>query len=560
MAITSADFDRVCTGDTMHIDYTDKLLPETDQELAEFPDGIDQAALRQSYAYAWAQTYGARQAQDSSRAMHVLSSASLSCSLAQLSTREVSCIGYQLSNDGQILQEVISSKTETFMLSTLETSSFQLSSSWRTMRYTNSQNAWCLLNTPGFTSYAGNYSGTNLKSTLNAMLELQEDARDLMQPSYRFFLDKDSANWLQQLDGTLLSSIQTSSTLDLLDNVLFNTLIAPHLSAADFSSLSNVLSDSMFLDLSSMSSMYKPLVQLDKTSILMRPYFQSLDRTLQCNGHWDSVEKTTDISDEYKTSADFVTDIASPTWTLWYNPQLGCPASFYKSHEHLGEYKDEDGKTHQLYRDIDSQGTAVCQVSAYVDSISAEYDNAPKLSAIDFRDTLWMKQRKTLGVRSQKLLAVTAAMKSQTWTDLSSREHIQMTADIYASLVDMQPVSAVVSATVQDAVTAEDERCMLADIASTMSHEERGQLAARIRDYQVDMPLSSTLWREDTWSKLDSPAPVWSLLASSTPALPPLRPIVKYGRSESRAWTALVGCWTVTEIDSPLAGLVDSTD
>ena len=27
MAITSADFDRVCTGDAMHIDYSDSILP-----------------------------------------------------------------------------------------------------------------------------------------------------------------------------------------------------------------------------------------------------------------------------------------------------------------------------------------------------------------------------------------------------------------------------------------------------------------------------------------------------------------------------------------------------
>lgn len=28
MAITSADFDRVCTGDAMHIDYSDSILPD----------------------------------------------------------------------------------------------------------------------------------------------------------------------------------------------------------------------------------------------------------------------------------------------------------------------------------------------------------------------------------------------------------------------------------------------------------------------------------------------------------------------------------------------------
>lgn len=76
------------------------------------------------------------------------------------------------------------------------------------MRYVGSQNAWCLLNTPGFTSYAGSYSGTNLKLTLDDMLRLQERARaDLMRPSYRFFLSKESNEWLNSLDGSLLSTI-----------------------------------------------------------------------------------------------------------------------------------------------------------------------------------------------------------------------------------------------------------------------------------------------------------------------------------------------------------------
>lgn len=59
MAITSADFDRVCTGDAMHVDYRSGILPNLKEgENPYFPRGIDQAALRQSYAYAWAQTVG----------------------------------------------------------------------------------------------------------------------------------------------------------------------------------------------------------------------------------------------------------------------------------------------------------------------------------------------------------------------------------------------------------------------------------------------------------------------------------------------------------------------
>ena len=47
MAITSADFDRVCTGDSMRIDYDSNIMPNLKaDERPELPNGIDQAALR----------------------------------------------------------------------------------------------------------------------------------------------------------------------------------------------------------------------------------------------------------------------------------------------------------------------------------------------------------------------------------------------------------------------------------------------------------------------------------------------------------------------------------
>lgn len=66
--------------------------------------------------------------------MHVLSSPSISVELAQLSSSQVSCIGYKLSGDGTFLQEVVSSRTENVMLNKTEVSSLQLSCDWRTMR------------------------------------------------------------------------------------------------------------------------------------------------------------------------------------------------------------------------------------------------------------------------------------------------------------------------------------------------------------------------------------------------------------------------------------------
>ena len=65
------------------------------------------------------------------------------------------------------------------------------------------------------------------------------------------------------------------------------------------------------------------------------------------------------------------------------------------------------------------------------------------------------------------------------------------------------------------------------------------------------------LWREDKWSKFDSPSPIWDVIVSHPPSLPPLRPNIELGWSRSEAWTGLVGCWSVTEVDSPLAGILD---
>ena len=51
--------------------------------------------------------------------------------------------------------------------------------------------------------------------------------------------------------------------------------------------------------------MYEPLVQLGETTFMMKPVDRLL-YDLQCNGHWDETETNTDVSGEYKTSADFI--------------------------------------------------------------------------------------------------------------------------------------------------------------------------------------------------------------------------------------------------------------
>ena len=563
MAITSADFDRVCTGDRMRIDYGSSIMPSLkNDEHPELPNGIDQAVLRQSYAYMWAQTIGSEYA-DSGRnhlpALYVLSAPSISVELAELSSKQVSCIGYQLSNDGKLLQEVVSSRTETVQLSTTEVSSFQLSCDWRSMKYGNSENAWCLLNTPGFTKYNGSYDGMNLKNTLNAVMRLQDKAsKDLLNTSQRFFLSRQSNEWLNSINGTLLSTIQTSSEADLQPNELFKNLVATHISAADFTtSLSAVLSDSSdqgfaFLELSTVSSMYEPLVQLGETTFMMKPDDRLL-YDLQCNGHWDSVETNTDAED-IKTSADFITTIAG---TAGYEGfYQACPISKYKKLIHMGYEPTEDGSQKTLWRNIERTLTADCQICAYIKSLNAEYDNTPILSSIAFRDNEWMRQRKSLGVKNQKLLVMTAAIKRQNWSDLSGNDHSMLTADVYADMVDMQTDVIKLSAQVSSVVTATDERCMLADYASTLPHDERVQLGQRLKGVKVDLPPDKTLLREDIWSKLDTPSPIWDILAAHPASLPALHPIVEYGYSSVEAWTGLVGCWVVTQVDSPLAGLL----
>lgn len=123
----------------------------------------------------------------------------------------------------------------------------------------------------------------------------------------------------------------------------------------------------------------------------------------------------------------------------------------------------------------------------------------------------------------------------------------------------MQEAAISLSALAEDVVTKTDAKCMLVDVASTMPYEQRVELSRRLKDVQVDLPSGTVLFREDKWSKLDSPSPIWNVLVTHAPSLPPLHATVELGWSSAEAWTGLVGCWAVTEADSPLAGLLEST-
>ena len=124
-----------------------------------------------------------------------------------------------------------------------------------------------MLNSPGFTRFDGNSYGTRLNNTLDDVIELQDDAvKDILNTRTRFFLSRESKQWFDEIDGKLLSTIYTTDSNDLLTDSLFANIIAPHIAAADFGKhLSSVVSngqllDPVFLNLSTVSSMYEPLV------------------------------------------------------------------------------------------------------------------------------------------------------------------------------------------------------------------------------------------------------------------------------------------------------------
>ena len=74
-----------------------------------------------------------------------------------------------------------------------------------------------MLNSPGFTRFDGNYSGTRLNDTLDDIIELQDDAKkDILNTRTRFFLSRESKQWFESAAGRLLSSIETSDSNDLL--------------------------------------------------------------------------------------------------------------------------------------------------------------------------------------------------------------------------------------------------------------------------------------------------------------------------------------------------------
>lgn len=141
------------------------------------------------------------------------------------------------------------------------------------------------------------------------------------------------------------------------------------------------LLDPVFMNLSSVSSMYEPLVRLGgQTSYLMEPDRRLLDAELECACHWEETEKYSDLPEPNVTSADFIALITGTTG--WYGFTPACPVSRYKYHQHMGY--DQGGN--RITLDRDRTGYGECQLSGWVESIDRGYDNAPALSALDFRD------------------------------------------------------------------------------------------------------------------------------------------------------------------------------
>ena len=127
---------------------------------------------------------------------------------------------------------------------------------------------------------------------------------------------------------------------------------------------------------------------------MMEPDRRLLDTELECACSWQETEKYSDVEEPYTTSAEFIGLIQGTTG--WYGFTPASPVGYYKYHQHMGY--DQDGNTIMLDKWRTSYGE--CEVSGYVESIDRSYNNAPAISAIDFRDNQWMRQRKTLGVKS----------------------------------------------------------------------------------------------------------------------------------------------------------------
>ena len=54
MSIVSSDFPDVCVRDLQCVDFDDPIFPYNGHP--EFPNGIDQAVLREAWAYLWRRT------------------------------------------------------------------------------------------------------------------------------------------------------------------------------------------------------------------------------------------------------------------------------------------------------------------------------------------------------------------------------------------------------------------------------------------------------------------------------------------------------------------------
>ena len=85
------------------------------------------------------------------------------------------------------------------------------------------------------------------------------------------------------------------------------------------------------MNLSTVSSMYEPLVQLGgDTSYMMEPDRRLLDAELECACKWEETEKYSDQEEPNTTSAEFVGYITGTDG--WYGFKPACPVSYYKYH------------------------------------------------------------------------------------------------------------------------------------------------------------------------------------------------------------------------------------
>ena len=575
MPIVSSDFPDVCPRDLSCVDFDDPLFPYADPP--DFPNGLDQAVLREAWAYLWRRT-SAPELERLSDCMYELSAPKLSVQLADLSAVRVSSVVLKLSSDGETLYEELSAHTGYVP----NLSSFQISSvevpcqkTWRLCgKNTPVQASWCLLNAPGFTSMSDRGNGrTSVQRLANQIYRSQKRALEYFDtyPPRPFLLDGKAARALLDSDGeaVLVSSMDFVSNDVIPDmDMLSRQVLSGFISAADFSCLSSAFRSSPFLVSEEVSSLYSALSVLGTGTACAAGDNIEDFWALRCDGEWSGTEKSTDTSAVTELSGKFVRPVAAPGHNA-FGDETGSPRYMYRRREWLGKYKvSGDAEPKDQWRDVDVDGHAFLRLSS-TEQVSADtgqtYDNRPLISSLGYLGNEWAdwKDRK---IRGQWILALYGGCQN-TWyqepyevtltgggTAIRYKSDSWTHMDMYAKLIPVDTREEKLSCELGAAVSENDLSCMLENVCQAMEPGDRRLFYDRLSGVAVEEP-GKALRRNGLNCGLSSLEGLWTAMDEAVPGLPNL-PVVLSGTAVARSWSGLAACRLVTEFDSPLRGLV----